>query len=266
MDSINNSKGKLFFLYGLGGTGKTYIYRTRIVQLRSERRIVLPVVTSGIAATLFPGGRTAHSRFKIPIDLHENSMCDIKPKTMLAELIQEADLLIWDEAPMAHRHIFEALDRTLRDIMSMNDFMAEHKQFGGKTVFLGGDFRQILPFIPKGSRQDTVLATLNRSTMWSNYNICTLTRNMRVNQDEKEFAKWILQVGDGEPKIVSSQKEDSLDNENIEIDEALLLPQGENPMKEIQKATFPDLENNIKIVNTCETVQSSHQEMKRSMS
>jgi ATP-dependent DNA helicase PIF1 len=27
-------------------------------------------------------------------------------------------LIVWDEAPMTHRHCFEALDRTMRDILS----------------------------------------------------------------------------------------------------------------------------------------------------
>lgn len=204
MDSIEHSKGKLFFLYGPGGTGKTYVYKTIISKLRSMRRIVLPVATSGIAATLLPGGRTAHSRFKIPIDLHEHSMCDIKPRTMLAELIEQTSLIIWDEAPMAHRHTFEALDRTLRDIKSIKDPAAIHKEFGGITVLLGGDFRQILPVIPQGSRQDTVLATINRSYLWDRRNVCVLGKNMRLKEEEITFAKWILNVGDGVAKKPTS--------------------------------------------------------------
>lgn len=84
IDSITNSKGKVFFLYGPGETGKTYVYITIISKLRSERAIVLPFATSGIAATLLPGGRTAHFCFKIPLELHDQLMCDIKPNTMLA--------------------------------------------------------------------------------------------------------------------------------------------------------------------------------------
>ena len=38
---------------------------------------------------------------------------------MLAELIEETDLMIWDGAPMTHKHAFDALDKTLKDIMSM---------------------------------------------------------------------------------------------------------------------------------------------------
>lgn len=246
MDSVNNCKGKIFFLYGPGGTGKTYIYRTLISKLRSEKRVVLPVASSGIAATLMPGGRTAHSRFKIPIDINEESMCEIKANTNLAELVQQASLIIWDEAPMAHRYTFEALDRTLKDIMSYVDQDASDKPFGGKTVLLGGDFRQILPVIPQGSRQDTVLASLNRSFVWDNCSIAILSQNMRVNEDEKEFAKWILQVGNGEAKAAPSTRQDSLDIDNIEIDRSLLLSKRENPLEQVLQATFPDLQSSFR--------------------
>ncbi len=52
---------------------------------------------------LLIGGRTAHSAFKIPIEIHEGSTCNIKQNSDLAELIQVSDLIIWDEAPMLHR-------------------------------------------------------------------------------------------------------------------------------------------------------------------
>jgi ATP-dependent DNA helicase PIF1 len=70
---------------------------------------------------------------------------------MLAELIKVSALIIWDEAPMTHRHCFEALDRTLRDILSEEKPANAIVPFGGKPVVLGGDFRQILPVVRKGS-------------------------------------------------------------------------------------------------------------------
>ena len=79
LESVTKGLGKLFFLNGSGGTGKTYVYRMLISWLRSKERIVLPVTSSGIAALLLPGGRTAHSRFKIPLIITEDSVCDIKP-------------------------------------------------------------------------------------------------------------------------------------------------------------------------------------------
>ena len=60
---------------------------------------MLCVASSGIAALLLQGGRTAHSTFKIPIPCHESSVCNIKNNSALADLIRSADLIIWDEAP-----------------------------------------------------------------------------------------------------------------------------------------------------------------------
>ena len=109
----------------------------------------MPVASSGIAATLLPGGRTAHSRFKIPLKLDEDSTCSISHNSDIAELIKQTSLIIWDEAPMQNRLAFECLDRSLRDIMKSVSPNMYDKPFGGITVLLGGDFRQILPVICK---------------------------------------------------------------------------------------------------------------------
>ena len=102
--------------------------------LRSQKKIALAVASSGIAALLLPGGRTAHSRFKIPLNLNSTSTCDTTVQSHVAELIQCASLIIWDEAPMMHRHAFEALDRTLRDIMKVKDPQFENVPFGNKII------------------------------------------------------------------------------------------------------------------------------------
>jgi hypothetical protein len=68
----------LIFVYGHGGTGKTYLWTTLIYGLRSTGKVVLAVAASGIASLLLPSGRTAHSRFKIPIDITDQSLCHIK--------------------------------------------------------------------------------------------------------------------------------------------------------------------------------------------
>ena len=44
---------------------------------------------------------------------------------------------------MAPRYALEIMDRTLKDIIR-NDLL-----FGGKIVILGGDFRQLLPILPR---------------------------------------------------------------------------------------------------------------------
>nr|KAJ0224052.1 hypothetical protein LSAT_V11C200058700 [Lactuca sativa] len=68
----------------------------------------------------------------------------------LASLLRKASLIIWDEAPMIHKHAFEALDRTLKDIFKYHNPRNSNLPFGGKVIVFRGDFRQILPVIPSG--------------------------------------------------------------------------------------------------------------------
>ncbi|CAI9281112.1 unnamed protein product [Lactuca saligna] len=63
---VKANKSGAFFINGPGGTWKTFIYRALLTNIRSEGHIALAIATSDIVASLLPGGRTAHSRFKIP--------------------------------------------------------------------------------------------------------------------------------------------------------------------------------------------------------
>ena len=54
-------------------------------------------VSTGLAAQNLERGRTANSRFKIPIDILEDSTCSIKAQSSLAKLVKIAKLIIWDE-------------------------------------------------------------------------------------------------------------------------------------------------------------------------
>jgi ferric-dicitrate binding protein FerR (iron transport regulator) len=82
--------------------------------------IALATASSGIAATLLPRGRTAHSTFRIPLNPTEASACLFSLQSNDAELIKKAKLIIWDEAPMTHKHAFEAVDRSLRELMALD--------------------------------------------------------------------------------------------------------------------------------------------------
>ncbi|XP_071739970.1 uncharacterized protein [Rutidosis leptorrhynchoides] len=91
---VDHRKGAVFFLYGYGGTGKTFLWKTLSAALRSKGEIVLNVVSIGIAALLLFGGRTAHSRFHIPLHPTDESFCTISPSSKLGELIRRTKLLI----------------------------------------------------------------------------------------------------------------------------------------------------------------------------
>ncbi|XP_018443555.1 uncharacterized protein LOC108815454 [Raphanus sativus] len=240
--SVNSSTGGVFFVYGFGGTGKTFLWNILSAAVRSKGDIVLNVASSGIAALLLPGGRTAHSRFSIPINPDQFSTCKIQPGSHQAELLSKASLIIWDEAPMMSKHCFESLDRSLCDIMKTTDEIP----FGGKVIVFGGDFRQILPVIPKGNRADIVMASLKSSYLWKHCKVLELTKNMRLFsesdgqevQEIKEFSKWILDVGDG--KI----NEPNTGEKMIDIPKDLLITECTDPIEaivaEVYGTTFKD--------------------------
>jgi ATP-dependent DNA helicase PIF1 len=77
LNVVTNKEGKLFFVYGNGGIGKTFVWTTLLSRLRGQSKIVLIVASSRIASLLLLGGRTTHSRFKIPIYLHNELTCNI---------------------------------------------------------------------------------------------------------------------------------------------------------------------------------------------
>ena len=98
MQAVNNGSG-YFFIDGPAGTGKTFLYNTLLANIRLHGDIAIAVASSGIAALLISDGRTAHSRFKIPLKVDEFSTCNISCNSQLARLINAAKLFIWDEAP-----------------------------------------------------------------------------------------------------------------------------------------------------------------------
>lgn len=198
IQSVDSHSGQFFFLDAPGGTGKTFLLNLLLAEIRSNHGIALAAASSGIAATLLEGGKTAHSAFKLPLNLNnvENPLCYISKQSDLAAVFRECKLIVWDESTMAHKGAFEALDRSLRDIRNNNNVM------GGVTVLLAGDFRQTLPVVPRGTRADEIKACLKKSYLWRYIQNLSLSINMRVhlNGDENagRFSELLLRIGNGE--------------------------------------------------------------------
>ncbi|CDF35670.1 partial DNA helicase [Chondrus crispus] len=144
--SMPTRSGRLFFLDAPGGTGKTFVLSAIQDFLRTRRKQVIAVATSAVAAVLLDGGGTAHSVFKVPIPVSAESTCSFSANSDTGRTLQQVDLIIWDEIVMCHRHCIETVDRSPRDLMQTD------RPFGGKFFVLAGDFRQILPVVPGGSR------------------------------------------------------------------------------------------------------------------
>uniref|UniRef100_UPI00358FB29D uncharacterized protein n=1 Tax=Myxine glutinosa TaxID=7769 RepID=UPI00358FB29D len=200
---LTSDSGGIVFLDAPGGTGKTFLINLILAQVRSLQQIAMAVASSGIAATLLTGGRTAHSAFKLPLNLahNESPVCNIGKGSGQAQVLKQAKLIVWDECTMSHRLAFKALDRTLQDLRGNAKIM------GGVTLLLSGDFRQILPVIPKGTPADELRACLKESHIWRRVEKLHLSTNMRValNRDVSagQFPKVLLQLGNGRLPVVT---------------------------------------------------------------
>ena len=234
MEHLQLNTGGLFFIDAPGGTGKTFVTSLLLAKVRVKKEIALAAASSGIASTLIPGGRTAHSLFKIPINLNtsDSPVCNVSKSSGLAEILKRASLIVWDECTMAHKKSLEAVDRTLRDIRNCNQLM------GGVIMVLSGDFRQTLPVVPKGTKTDEINSCLKSSVLWKNVKTIRLSRNMRAHlygdQLSEEFARNILTLGEGRVEV---------DNEG-DVNPAQICNLV-NSIDELIESVFPNLLNNF---------------------
>lgn len=214
IDSINNDRGLLIALDAPGGTGKTFVLTTILAKVRTMKKIALATATSGIAATLLPNGRTLHSRCKIPIEtLSDTSYCNISKRDTTAEILRRCSLLIVDEVTMANRKVYEAVERTFKDIRE------NQRTFGGITVIFSGDWRQILPVVRRGSRPEIIDACLKTSPLWQEFTIMNLIINMRVQLSGGDsYADTLLSIGEGRIPV-----EKELGEHKIRLDTDMLI-------------------------------------------
>ena len=204
---------RAFFLDGLGGTGKTFLYNHLLNSVRAEGQIALAVASSGIAAILLRGGQTAHKLFSIPIPIDDRKDCGIGADTVKAQLLRRARIVIWDEAPMADKRNIEAVSTTLQDLMRSINASNADLPFGGKVFLLGGDFRQCLPVVPRAGRARIVNSCLLNSGLWPDIKVLKLHINMRAKtaevagnaeaaQEQQQWADYLQRLGEGtEPTV-----------------------------------------------------------------
>lgn len=198
-----------FFIDGPGGSGKTYLYETLIKYMRGKLFEVYPLATTGIAATLLPGGNTVHSGFKLPLNMDETATCNLTSRMALFETIKNSKLIIIDEISMLSKYALKAIDRLLKEMMN------NQLPFGGKVFVVGGDFRQTLPVIKGGGERASIEICVKSSPLWSHFKCLSLTENMRVNHlDTSDFSNYLLRVGNG--------NEATIYNDLIQIPQNLL--------------------------------------------
>jgi superfamily II DNA or RNA helicase len=67
--AFRDGRGGVYFIHGPGGTGKTFLYNLIAKTIRASGQVVFCSASSGVAAILLHDGATAHSTFKIPLQI-----------------------------------------------------------------------------------------------------------------------------------------------------------------------------------------------------
>jgi hypothetical protein len=132
------------------------------------------VASSGVAALLLKNGQTAHSTFKIPIELGPEIECSFEPDLSLAAALNQVKLILWDKIVMMHCYGIEAVDSSLRRASGVD------QPFGGKVLIFSGDFQQILPVVKYNKYPKAYNATLKSSPLWRKIERFKLVENMRL--------------------------------------------------------------------------------------
>nr|GEY70252.1 DNA helicase [Tanacetum cinerariifolium] len=138
-------------------------------------------------------------------------------------------------APMSDRHCFEALDRSLKDILNHSN-----TTFEGKSIILGEDFRQTLPVKKKSSKIEIVDASITSSYLWPCFKTYTLKENMRLTQphmtehekeQKKTFSDWLLNIGDG--TIGTCTESDTEDSATVQIPHELCIQESDTALTKL---------------------------------
>uniref|UniRef100_A0A6N2LP42 ATP-dependent DNA helicase n=1 Tax=Salix viminalis TaxID=40686 RepID=A0A6N2LP42_SALVM len=205
--AIFAKKQALVFVHGHGGTGKTFLWHTIINRVRSESLIVCSSIIWYCISSL--------------------------PN-------------VWDEAPMVNKCCLEALDRSMRDVLSEGPTTTKIYPLVEKPFYLVVIFDKYCQLFPVEQRANNQ-CFFDQLNFGQNL-LLTLTENMRLSTvglslEEKaeirEFSEWILSVGNGQISDLPSLSE--ADESFVTIPFHLLLRASCDPIPTIVSTIYPNI-------------------------
>ena len=228
----NTFDANCFFIESCGVSGKAYLNNLMFPYFRSKGYHAVAVDSSGIASLLLDDGTTGHSAFGIPVTKRGTSSIPLESNR--ASFLRDCELIILRGAPMTDNDCFRVLHELLPDIMRKVADALYMVPFGGKTMVMRGNRRNILPVVPCGSRAAMVTSSLKKSDLWPYFktlrlttNICVEGTNADAPQEARAFSNWLLDVGEGK-----------LDNP-LPVPPDVLLP--EDTMESMVDHVFPTM-------------------------
>jgi hypothetical protein len=108
--------------------------------------------------------------------------------------------------------------------------------FGRKVMVFGGDFRQVLPVVPQGTRAQITDVTLLRSYIWKDVRKISLTRNTRAQSDPWSL-DYLLRIGNG--------TKDMFAGDYVRLPKDIVIEyKDKHSIDHLIDCVFPDLDSN----------------------
>jgi len=170
----SNDPVRIIAIDAMGGSGKTTFAKKIFYRAHSKNKIVLGAAATGLAAQVYEEleFETVHTRYGVPVmedeeeyDNINNIECMYNPQR--AELINAADVLIFDEVFSNHKYCITAIMKTYGELR-------------GKVVIFLMDRGQTSPVVKHGGRRETVNATIMHLPLWDSIERYSLNTNLRL--------------------------------------------------------------------------------------
>ena len=109
---------------------------------------------------ILKGGHASHDMFAIPVPCEKDMLFHIKKKFRQGKT-HEGSLTYHLASSSNTIMIWETVDRTLWALLDK-----ENVPFGGIPIAWEGDFQQIFPVVPCGSKKQIIEECLQKSDLW----------------------------------------------------------------------------------------------------
>ncbi|KAL3073431.1 hypothetical protein niasHT_038569 [Heterodera trifolii] len=185
---------RLFMVTGEGGAGKTFTYNKIIARAKSAGINFLPMASTGIAAELLYEGQTVHKRLCRLKQVDSSTSPNVDNESNFANMLRNIHGIMIDEISMQHRDVLEFVDRLLRSVAPQQ---FKELPFAGKVVIIGGDWKQLAPFIPGGAEREQLEASVKKSPLFFNFTTVRLFANHRLKPGQQHYRAFLKRIGIG---------------------------------------------------------------------
>ena len=191
------AKGHNLLITGQAGVGKSEVVKRIISDANARGRKIGVICSSGIACQVYDRGvaSTAHSFYGLmTAELPWQQVIDRSlSNSPVCDCVKAIDLIIWDEASMSSRRIFELVNLLHHDLA---DDLGHMYPFAGKQLILVGEFLQLQP-VPNMFDEGCYMFELPLFDHAISHGFA-LTKVRRQSEEDREFLNALSEIRFGE--------------------------------------------------------------------